>query len=82
MSAANRDHLEEECGDVLFATVNVLRHLGIEPETALRRANDKFCQRFAHVEARVQKSGRDWEDVTPNELDAYWMEAKHLSSDK
>ncbi len=82
MHEADPAHLEEECGDVLFATVNVLRHLGIEPETALRRANDKFCQRFAHVEARVQESGRAWDDVTPDELDTYWKEAKHLSSDK
>lgn len=82
MTDADSSHLEAECGDVLFATVNVLRHLGIEPETALRRANAKFCQRFAHVEAQVQASGRDWDDVTPSELDTYWKEAKHLLFDK
>lgn len=82
LNEGNPLQVEEECGDVLFATVNVLRHLGIEPESALRQANEKFCQRFAHVEARVQESGRDWDQVAPNELDTYWKEAKHLTMDR
>lgn len=68
--------LEDECGDVLFATVNVLRHLGVEPETALRRANAKFCHRFQYVEESVRRSGKTWEETDLTELDAYWQEAK------
>ncbi|MCI5836540.1 MAG: nucleoside triphosphate pyrophosphohydrolase [Veillonellaceae bacterium] len=68
--------LEDECGDVLFATVNVLRHLGVEPETALRRANAKFCHRFQYVEECVRRSGKTWEETDLTELDAYWQEAK------
>ncbi|MEQ8492974.1 MAG: nucleoside triphosphate pyrophosphohydrolase, partial [Gammaproteobacteria bacterium] len=52
------DELEDELGDVLFATVNVARHLGVEPERALRRATAKFERRFRAVEARLAAAGR------------------------
>ncbi len=69
-------HMEEEGGDLLFAIVNWLRWLRIEPETALHKANIKFRRRFSHVEARVTASGKTWDSFTLAELDQFWNEAK------
>jgi len=73
-------HTEEELGDLLFALVNLSRHLKIDAEGALRRASDKFTTRFAHVERRVDEEHGGWgsgEEHLPLEvLDRYWEEAK------
>ena len=65
-----------EVGDLLFACVNLARHLGVEPEGALRAANAKFAARFRHVEAMLAESGRDAADVGLAELDRLWEHAK------
>ena len=67
---------EEEIGDLLFAIVNLARHLDVDPESALKAANRKFRRRFAHVEARLRESGRGPADSTLAEMDAFWEEAK------
>jgi MazG family protein len=67
---------EEEFGDLLFSLVNVARKLGIEPESALRVANDKFQRRFDDVERQVAGSGRRFRDFTLDELEIYWQQAK------
>jgi ATP diphosphatase len=67
---------EEEFGDLLFSLVNVARKLGIEPEAALRVANDKFQRRFDEVERQVVASGRTFRDHTLDELEAHWQVAK------
>lgn len=72
------NHLEEECGDVLFATVNVLRHLGVEPETALHRANHKFCTRFHYMEQCMRQDGIRLEDADLAIWDTYWNKAKRF----
>ena len=68
--------VSEEVGDLLFACVNLARHLGIEPEAALRAANAKFTVRFHHVEAALADSERDADKVGLAELDRLWEEAK------
>jgi tetrapyrrole methylase family protein/MazG family protein/ATP diphosphatase len=72
--------IEEEMGDVLFALVNLSRHLRVDAEGALRRTIDKFATRFAHVEKRVREEHGGWgegEAHVPLEvLDRYWEEAK------
>ncbi|HEX4892341.1 MAG TPA: nucleoside triphosphate pyrophosphohydrolase [Hyphomicrobiaceae bacterium] len=73
---AARQHIEEEFGDLLFVMANVARHLSIDPETALRKANDKFRRRFAHIEAQLAARGRTPEQSTLAEMDALWDEAK------
>jgi MazG family protein len=67
---------EEELGDLLFAIVNLARHLDVDPESALKAANRKFRRRFAHVESRLREGGRQPADATLQEMDALWDEAK------
>ena len=67
---------EEEFGDLLFSLVNVARKLGIEPEAALRVANDKFQRRFDDLERQVVASGRRFRDLTLDELELHWQRAK------
>jgi MazG family protein len=68
--------VEEEFGDLLFSIVNLARKLGIEPEAALRVANDKFQARFTRLERAVRDSGRQVRDVPLDELEERWQEAK------
>ncbi|MXQ07550.1 nucleoside triphosphate pyrophosphohydrolase [Alphaproteobacteria bacterium GH1-50] len=71
-------HLTEEMGDLLFVMANLARHLGIDPEAALRGANAKFTRRFAHIEAELAKTGRTPADSDLAEMDALWDAAKAL----
>ncbi|MDX2258530.1 MAG: nucleoside triphosphate pyrophosphohydrolase [Hyphomicrobiaceae bacterium] len=71
-----RDRIEDEFGDLLFVMANVARHLRLDPEAALRRANAKFTRRFEHIEARLAEQGRSPADSTLAEMDALWDEAK------
>jgi MazG family protein len=74
--ASPRNHAEEEMGDLLFAIANLARKLGIEPEAALRTANDKFTRRFASVEAAIRASGRSLTQCTLQELEDEWGRVK------
>lgn len=68
--------LEEEFGDLMFVMANLARHLKIDPEAALRKANSKFTRRFAHIERRLAEQGRSPADSTLAEMDALWNEAR------
>ena len=72
----------EEIGDLLFAVVNLARHLGVDPETALRASNGRFSRRFRYVEERARASGRSLQDTDLKGLDALWNEAKKATSDQ
>lgn len=72
----NRDAIEEEFGDLLFVMANLARHLDVDPEAALRRANAKFDRRFRAIEAAFRAEGRTPEDATLAEMDALWNAAK------
>jgi len=74
--AADRARLEEEMGDALFAVVNLARKMGIEPEAALRRANDKFQARFDHLERRVKEEGKQLQDLSLEQLEERWQVVK------
>ena len=63
-------------GDLLFAIANLARKLGIEPETALRKANDKFTKRFTSMEQTIGASRRQMSGMTIEELEAEWQRAK------
>jgi uncharacterized protein YabN with tetrapyrrole methylase and pyrophosphatase domain len=68
--------VEDEMGDLLFAIANLSRKLGVEPEAALRRANDKFRDRFGAVEDRVTGRGERMQDKSLDQLDAEWRAVK------
>ena len=67
-----------EFGDVLFALANVARHLGIDPEAALRSTNDKFTRRFGYIETELAKLGREPKDSDLAEMDTLWNQAKEF----
>ena len=67
---------EAEMGDLLFSIAQLSRRLGIEPETALRKADDKFTKRFGRLEQSVADSGRAMKDMTLDELEAEWQRLK------
>ena len=71
-----QDALEEEFGDLMFVMANLARHLKIDPELALRRANAKFTRRFAAIEADLAADGRRPEDSDLTEMDQLWNKAK------
>lgn len=72
--------ISDELGDLLFATVNVARHLKVEPESALRAANTKFSQRLQFIEQQTQAQGVAISDCTEAQLDALWNLAKQTLS--
>jgi MazG family protein len=74
--AIDQDRAEEEMGDLLFAMANLSRKLGIEPEAALRKANEKFSQRFNAMEHAIAESGRRMQDLSLEELEKRWQQAK------
>jgi MazG family protein len=69
--------IEEEFGDVLFTLVNLSRHLGIEPEVALRRTTHKFIERFRQMERAATEQSRKFEDLSPDEMDDLWNAARN-----
>ncbi len=66
----------EEIGDLLFAVANLARHLDVEPESALRAANQKFRRRFAYIEANIDKTGETLQSADLDTMETLWVEAK------
>jgi len=76
LDRGDADELVAETGDLLFALVNLARHVGADPELALRGTNAKFERRFAHIECALAAQGRSLESASLAEMDALWNEAK------
>ena len=76
IDAGDTSQIEEEYGDLLFVFANLARHLKVDPEAALRRANAKFERRFRGVEARLAAEGRRAEEASLAEMDALWDKVK------
>ena len=81
IAAGLSQSLTAEVGDLLFAVVNLARHLKVDPEAALRGANGKFERRFAHIERRLAESGRTPESASLSEMESLWVEAKAMELD-
>ncbi|MEM5500892.1 nucleoside triphosphate pyrophosphohydrolase [Ahrensia kielensis] len=76
MQSKDQSHIAEEYGDLLFAMVNLGRHLGIEAETALAGTNLKFSRRFAFIEDQLEQQGKPIKDASLDEMEALWQLAK------
>ena len=72
-----RERAEEEMGDLLFSIANLARKLGIEPESALRKANEKFSARFDNLERAFEGRGQSIHDATLEEIESEWGAVKH-----
>lgn len=76
LETGGQQKIEEEMGDVLFAAVNLARFLHVDPEIALKKANVKFSRRFRAMEARARESGREFKNLTREEMEALWDATK------
>ena len=72
----DKEKLEEEAGDLLFMAINLVRFLGVNPELALSKANEKFERRFRYMEERAKEMGKKLEDMSIEEMELLWQEAK------
>ena len=71
-----KKNIDEEIGDLLFVVMNLARHLDVEPETALKKTNRKFRQRFKFIEDELKRDGKSLEDANLKEMDDLWNKAK------
>ncbi|WP_431122428.1 nucleoside triphosphate pyrophosphohydrolase [Flagellimonas flava] len=78
LKQGNADRLEMEFGDVLFSMVNYARFLDINPENALERTNKKFIKRFQYLEQKAKESGKTLKEMTLDEMNVFWEEAKKV----
>jgi MazG family protein len=76
IQAGNREKLEEEIGDMLFAVANVARLAHINPEFALKNTNKKFVTRFRYIEEQLKKQGKDINETSMEEMEALWEKSK------
>ena len=76
VATGKRERVEDEIGDLFFVMVNLARHAGVDPETALRGANAKFERRFSYVEDGLATRGKAPKEASLAEMDALWTEAK------
>ena len=74
----DRDKTEEEFGDVLFSIINAARLYKVNPDNALERTNQKFIYRFNYMERKIKKQGRSLKEMTLDEMEAIWQEAKRV----
>ena len=76
VEAGDQEKMEDEFGDVLFSMINYARFLKIDPENALERTNKKFIKRFQYLEKKAKELGKSLKEMTLEEMDVYWEEAK------
>lgn len=72
------ERMEEEIGDLLFSVINAARLYNVEPETALERTNRKFMHRFKYLESKAQEMNRSLKEMSLEEMEAIWQEAKSI----
>ena len=80
INSGKAEYAAEEIGDLLFVVMNLARHLDVEPETALKRTNRKFRQRFKFIEDELKRNGKSLDDASLTEMDDLWNKAKTQSA--
>lgn len=80
MQNQKQDAISKEIGDIFFSLANVSRHLGVNPEVALRQTNKRFIRRFKHIEQQLKERGKDLKEASLKEMDEIWEEAKNKIS--
>lgn len=78
IKSGNKEKREEEFGDLLFAVINAARLYGVNPENALEKTNRKFIKRFNYLEAKAKERGKNLKEMSLEEMDEIWDEAKSL----
>ncbi|CAH0340702.1 nucleoside triphosphate pyrophosphohydrolase [Rhizobium sp. CECT 9324] len=78
LKAGQQDRISDELGDLIFALVNIGRHVGAEPEQALRGTNSKFRRRFNHIETELHANGEDLKAATLERMEELWQAAKQI----
>ena len=81
VAAGEANGVEAELGDLLFSCVNLARHLGVDPETALRRTNSRFEKRFRYMEMAAATAGQSLEELSAAAQDCLWEDAKRALDD-
>ncbi len=76
IESGEKKNIDEEIGDLLFVVMNLARHLDVEPETALKKTNRKFRQRFQFIEDELKRKGKSPQDADLKEMDDLWNKAK------
>ncbi|HEY2498789.1 MAG TPA: nucleoside triphosphate pyrophosphohydrolase [Candidatus Angelobacter sp.] len=77
-----KNRVEDEVGDLFFVLVNIARYLSVDPESALRKTNRKFRQRFGWLEEQLRRQGRTLEESTLDEMETLWQQAKVVERSK
>ena len=79
LRSGNSEKIEEEFGDLLFSIINAARLYGVNPDNALEKTNKKFIRRFNYLESKAKETGRSLKEMTLEEMDKIWDEAKKLN---
>lgn len=82
IAGGDKSAVEEELGDLLFASVNVARFVGVDPEAALHRSCEKFIRRFDYIETQARLAGRDLKDMSLDEMEELYRQCKLQESKK
>jgi len=80
IEALDADRMEAEFGDMLFSIINAARLYKVNPDNALERTNRKFIYRFNYMEQKLREQGRQLKEVTLEEMEAFWQEAKKIEN--
>jgi MazG family protein len=82
VAAKTPEELEKELGDLLFSAVNLTRWYKADAETVLRKANQRFYRRFRYIERNARKQEKGLSDLSLDEMEGLWQEAKHIGDDE
>ncbi len=77
-NAHSKEKMENELGDLMFSIINYARFIGVNPEDALEKTNRKFIHRFQHLESKAKEIGKSLKDMSLDEMDVFWEEAKKM----